>query len=147
MVGHQLRHNTAVDVSVVGVRVTEEHTYRGTLTSVFPDGARRERRVEGVLQRRYLNNIRPEYSRVYRIKPSVTVSAAGASSVEEDEERRPQMQQRHEETWDAPASVVTPRPRSYEDWSSPGVSSSATTTKRDHDWRRSRERNRAKEKV
>ena len=42
---------------------------------MFPDGARRERRVEGVVQRRYLNNIRPEYSRVYRIKPTVTVDA------------------------------------------------------------------------
>jgi len=75
MVGYSLRHYSAVDVSVVGVRVTEEQSYRGTLTSVFPDGARRERRVEGVVQRRYLNNIRPEYSRVYRIKPSVTVNA------------------------------------------------------------------------
>ena len=26
------------------------------------------------MQRRYLNNIRPEYSRVYRIKPQVTVN-------------------------------------------------------------------------
>ena len=52
----------------------QEQSYHGTLTSVFPDGARRERRVEGVVQRRYLNNIRPEYSRVYRIKPQVTVN-------------------------------------------------------------------------
>jgi hypothetical protein len=75
MVGHLLRHQSAVDVSVVGVRVTEEHSYRGTLTSVFPNGARRQRKVEGVVQRRYLNNIRAEYSRVYRIKASVTVNA------------------------------------------------------------------------
>jgi len=30
-----------------------------------------------MLQRRYLDNIRPEYSRVYRIKDSVVVSASG----------------------------------------------------------------------
>ena len=69
----------------------QEQSYRGTLTSVFPDGARRERRVEGVVQRRYLNNIRPEYSRVYRIKPSVTVNANQQldDAVDESEDRRP----------------------------------------------------------
>ena len=69
----------------------QEQSYRGTLTSVFPDGARRERRVEGVVQRRYLNNIRPEYSRVYRIKPSVTVNANQQldDAVDEYEDRRP----------------------------------------------------------
>ena len=72
----------------------QEESYRGTLTSVFPDGARRERRVEGVVQRRYLNNIRPEYSRVYRIKPSVTVNV---NQQEESEDRRPK-------------AVVTPVP-------------------------------------
>ena len=40
MVGYALRHYAAVDVSVVGVRVTEEHSYTGTLTSIFPGGAR-----------------------------------------------------------------------------------------------------------
>ena len=48
---------------------------RATLVSIFPGGARRERRVSGVIQRKYLNNIRPEYSRVYRIKDEITVTA------------------------------------------------------------------------
>ena len=52
MVGHSLRHQSAVDVSIVGVRVVEEHNYRGTLTSVFPGGARRQRKVEGLLQKK-----------------------------------------------------------------------------------------------
>ncbi len=38
------------------------------------------RKVEGVLQRKYLDNIRPEYSRVYKIKDSVFVSASSSSS-------------------------------------------------------------------
>ncbi len=86
MVGHPLEHYRAVDVSVVGVRITEETPYRATLTAVFPDGSRRQRSVEGVAQRIYLNNIRPEYSIVYQIKESVhagTVSSttiAGSSS-------------------------------------------------------------------
>ena len=46
-----------------------ESPYRATLTSIFPDGTRRQRNnVEGVLQRKYLNNIRADYSRVYEIK-------------------------------------------------------------------------------
>ena len=64
MVGHPLEHHRAVDVSVVGVRVSEEHPYAGILTTYFPDGTNKERQVEGVIQRNYLNNIRPEYSRV-----------------------------------------------------------------------------------
>ena len=36
MVGHSLKHQSAVDVSVVGVRVTEEHVYEGTLITIFP---------------------------------------------------------------------------------------------------------------
>ena len=76
MVGHALKHFSAVDVSVVGVRITEEIPYKATLTAIFPDGTRRQRsNVEGVLQRKYLNNIRPEYSRVYRIKDSIVVSS------------------------------------------------------------------------
>lgn len=68
MVGHALQHFRAVDVSVVGVRITEETPYRATLHAIFPDGSRRQRSVEGVVQRIYLDNIRPEYSRVYHIK-------------------------------------------------------------------------------
>ena len=68
MVGHSLQHYRAVDVSVVGVRITEETPYRATLTAIFPDGSRRQRQIEGVVQRIYLDNIRPEYSRVYHIK-------------------------------------------------------------------------------
>ena len=68
MVGHALQHFRAVDVSVVGVRITEEKPYKATLTAVFPDGTRRQRSIEGVLQSIYLDNIRPEYSRIYNIK-------------------------------------------------------------------------------
>lgn len=71
MVGHSLRHFKAVDVSVVGIRITEESPYRATLTAVFPDGSKRQRTIDGVAQRIYLNNIRPEYSRVYKIKDTV----------------------------------------------------------------------------
>ena len=46
-----------------------ESPYRATLTSIFPDGTRRQRKnVEGVLQRKYLNNIRAIYSPVREIK-------------------------------------------------------------------------------
>ena len=38
MVGHALKHFRAVDVSVVGVRITEETPYRATLSAIFPDG-------------------------------------------------------------------------------------------------------------
>jgi len=43
MVGKMLSHQSAVDVSVVGVRVTEETHYVGNLTAVFPGGDRRTR--------------------------------------------------------------------------------------------------------
>ncbi len=75
MVGKQLRHQSAVDVSVVGMQVTEEIGYKATLYSLFEGESRRERKVEGVLQKRYLDHIRPEYSRTYRVKDSITVSA------------------------------------------------------------------------
>ena len=78
MVGHSLQHNKAVDVSVVGIRITQENPYRATLTSVFPDGSRRQRIIEGVVQSIYLDNIRPEYSRVYHIKESVASSSSGS---------------------------------------------------------------------
>ncbi len=45
MVGHSLRHQSAVDVRVVGVRVTEEEPYAATLTAVYGDGDRRSRSV------------------------------------------------------------------------------------------------------
>jgi len=84
MVGHVLQHHSAVDVSVVGVRITEEIPYKATLTAVFPDGTRRQRNnVEGVLQKKYLNNIRPEYSRVYQIKDSIVIDAGSSSSSEQ----------------------------------------------------------------
>merc|ERR1719225_2454901 len=79
MVGHSLQHNKAVDVSVVGIRITQENPYRATLTSVFPDGSRRQRIIEGVVQSIYLDNIRPEYSRVYHIKESVASSSSSSS--------------------------------------------------------------------
>lgn len=74
MVGNSLKHYRAVDVSVVGVRITEEAPYKATLTAIFPDGSRRQRTIDGVAQRIYLNNIRPEYSIVYQIKESVQSS-------------------------------------------------------------------------
>jgi len=74
MVGHALKHFRAVDVSVVGVRITEETPYRATLSAIFPDGSRRQRRIDGVVQRIYLDNIRPEYSRVYHIKEASAAS-------------------------------------------------------------------------
>eukprot|EP00093_Oithona_nana_P010170 10170.XXX_280210_281716_1 [CDS] Oithona nana genome sequencing. len=82
MVGHALQHFRAVDVSVVGVRITEETPYRASLTAVFPDGSRRERHIEGVVQRIYLDNIRPEYSRVYHIKEASKADSSqeGAST-------------------------------------------------------------------
>ena len=43
MVGRSLRHQSAVDVSVVGVRVTEERPYSAVLVAVYPDGDRRSR--------------------------------------------------------------------------------------------------------
>ncbi|CAB4054892.1 unnamed protein product [Lepeophtheirus salmonis] len=77
MVGHELEPYSAVDVAVVGVRMTEEEPYVATLTSVFSDGSRMTRRVDGILQRRYLDNIRPEYSRIYQIKDSSKVDSEG----------------------------------------------------------------------
>ena len=54
---------------VVADKITVESPYRATLTSIFPDGTRRQRKnVEGVLQRKYLNNIRAIYSPVREIK-------------------------------------------------------------------------------
>jgi hypothetical protein len=54
---------------IVADKITVESPYRATLTSIFPDGTRRQRKnVEGVLQRKYLNNIRAIYSPVREIK-------------------------------------------------------------------------------
>ena len=75
MVGHALKHFRAVDVSVVGVRITEETPYRATLSAIFPDGSRRQRQIDGVVQRIYLDNIRPEYSRVYHIKEAASAAS------------------------------------------------------------------------
>ena len=59
---------TSILISVAD-KITVESPYRATLTSIFPDGTRRQRKnVEGVLQRKYLNNIRAEYSQVREIK-------------------------------------------------------------------------------
>jgi len=59
---------TSIFISVAD-KITVESPYRATLTSIFPDGTRRQRKnVEGVLQRKYLNNIRAEYSQVREIK-------------------------------------------------------------------------------
>lgn len=84
MVGHSLTHHSAVDVSVVGVLVTEEQPYRATLTSVFADGTRRERQnLEGIMQTKRVTNVRPEYSRVYQIR---TEENPEPEDVEEAEE-------------------------------------------------------------
>ena len=90
MVGHALQHFRAVDVSVVGVRITEETPYRASLTAVFPDGSRRERHIEGVVQRIYLDNIRPEYSRVYHIKEASKSGSSGQETTTfQPRQRRP----------------------------------------------------------
>eukprot|EP00096_Caligus_rogercresseyi_P015365 TRINITY_DN7813_c0_g1_i1.p1 TRINITY_DN7813_c0_g1~~TRINITY_DN7813_c0_g1_i1.p1 ORF type:complete len:439 (-),score=111.51 TRINITY_DN7813_c0_g1_i1:973-2289(-) len=75
MVGHELTPFTSVDVVVAGVRITEEEPYVATLTSIFSDGSRMTRRVDGILQRRYLDNIRPQYSQIYHIRDSQNTSS------------------------------------------------------------------------
>ena len=65
----QLKFYQYIILFVVADKITLESPYRATLTSIFPDGTRRQRKnVEGVLQRKYLNNIRAEYSQVREIK-------------------------------------------------------------------------------
>ena len=68
MVGHDMGRNTAVDVTVAADAVTEEQAYTAQMVAVFSDGSRRERRVEGIMQRRYLDIIRPEFSKLYEIR-------------------------------------------------------------------------------
>jgi len=71
MVGSDMQKNTAVDVKIVADSVTEEQPFTGLLTSIFHDGSRREREVEGVMQSQYLDKIVPEYSKLYQIKEQV----------------------------------------------------------------------------
>ena len=81
---------------LVGESITVESPYRATLTSIFPDGTKRQRHnVEGVLQRKYLNKISPEYSRVYKIKDSVVITkgesgggGGGSRSQRENNDKR-----------------------------------------------------------
>ena len=108
MVGHALQHFRAVDVSVVGVRITEETPYRAALTAVFPDGSRRERQIEGVAQRIYLDNIRPEYSRVYHIKEA---SKSSQSSSEESTTFQPRHRRPKEDSF----HYQQPPPTHYRD--------------------------------
>ena len=108
MVGHALQHFRAVDVSVVGVRITEETPYRAALTAVFPDGSRRERQIEGVAQRIYLDNIRPEYSRVYHIKEA---SKGSQSSSEESTTFQPRHRRPKEDSF----HYQQPPPTHYRD--------------------------------
>lgn len=71
MVGHNMQHNSAVDVVIRAEEVKEEQAYTGTLVAVFADGSVRERRVEGVQHTNYLNDIQPQYSKLYVIKNQV----------------------------------------------------------------------------
>jgi len=82
MVGRTMARNTAVDVAVVADALTEERPFLGTLVAVFPDGGRRERRVEAVIQTRSLNNIKPEYSEVKAIHQQVVVEVTTSGVVE-----------------------------------------------------------------
>ena len=72
MFGYDMKKNSAIDVEVVGDSLMEEQPYSGLLISIFPDGSRREREVEGVMQSKYLDRIHPEYSKLYQIKEQVT---------------------------------------------------------------------------
>ena len=71
MVGYDMEKNSAVDVEIVADSVMEEQPFSGLLVSIFPDGSRREREVEGVMQSKYLDRIHPEYSKLYQIKQQV----------------------------------------------------------------------------
>ena len=75
MVGHSMTHNSAVDVVIRAMSVKEEQPYTGTLVAVFADGSVRERRVEGVQQIHYLDDIQPQYSKLYVIKDQVMGAA------------------------------------------------------------------------
>jgi len=71
MVGHDMEKNSAVDVEVIAMEVNEEQPYTGLLVSIFPDGSSRDREVEGVMQRSYLDRIQPHYSELHMIKEQV----------------------------------------------------------------------------
>lgn len=75
MVGLPMGRHTAVDVTVTAESVTEEQPFVGSLVSVFPDGSQRERQVEAVIQRKRLDNIKPEYSEAKAIRQQVVVEA------------------------------------------------------------------------
>ena len=112
MVGHALQHFRAVDVSVVGVRITEETPYRATLSAVFPDGSRRQRKIEGVVQRIYLDNIRPEYSRVYHIKeansaPTTATTTASSQKPHQEDVPRTDNELRDQDHKDTKVSLCS----------------------------------------
>jgi len=68
MVGYDMKKNSAIDVKVVADSLLDEQHYNGLLRAIFPDGSGRDRQVEGVMQSRYLDRIRPEYSKLYKIQ-------------------------------------------------------------------------------
>lgn len=68
MVGYDMDKNSAVDVKIVADSVMEEQPFSGLLVSIFHDGSRRERKVDGVMQSKYLDKIQQEYSKLYKIK-------------------------------------------------------------------------------
>lgn len=74
MVGFNMKKNSAVDVYLRCTLVEEEQAYTGMLTAIYKDGARRERKVEGVMLHKFMDNIRDEYSELYRIKDQVIVN-------------------------------------------------------------------------
>ena len=76
MVGFDMQQNSAVDVRVVCDSIKLEQPFSGTLVAVFPDGSERTRQVEGSMVLESLQNIRPEYSKLYQIKEKVMISQA-----------------------------------------------------------------------
>ena len=85
MVGHNMEKNTAVDITVEALLVTEEQPWQGRLRAVFSDGSEREREVEGVTLMSHLDNIQPTYSVLYQIKeqeppPALQSSSSSSSS-------------------------------------------------------------------
>lgn len=93
MVGLPMARHTAVDVTVTAESVTEEQPFVGSLVSIFPDGSQRERRVEAVIQRKRLDNIKPEYSEAKAIRQQVVVDARTEATAWEGKARQQKLQQ------------------------------------------------------
>jgi len=93
IVGLPMARHTAVDVTVTAERVTEEQPFVGSLVSIFPDGSQRERQVEAVIQRKRLDNIKPEYSVAKAIRQQVVVDTDTEAVAWEGKARQQELQQ------------------------------------------------------